>query len=406
MSAIPWFFATIIWLPIAFAGALGFVPLVGILGISALFFQKNIQFRPYMGVFIVALVYAACTSIWSPYTTPLVEIDFSKGDFHVKSAVLRVALITLFGGIALAGAQKVSKAKSKLVVEVFSVIILLQAISLVIIHYFYSDVYNFFEPLITDQTSATLNLSRNVSAFGIGATLLIAIFRHVDNTPKLRDLLLSTGFALFSAYYCQSLSASAAASAILLAWAFMFLPGIFGKYTFRILGCATAGFIVLSPIVFSSFIEVLGDRKETLEASYLWRIEIWTEVLRHMSEKPFWGQGLDALRTYDAVFEDGIWEGQRIIPLHAHNMFLHIWIETGYVGVWLTALSVLLMGNRLPAPADLGPKAAAAICGLWAACLIICNFSFSLWNDWWWALIVVVIGFVSLIHNAWSDEVA
>lgn len=405
MSAIPWFLAVLLWLPVAFAGALGFVPIVGILGISALFFPKVLELRPYMWSFAACFVYAAITSVWSPYTTPLVEINFSEGDYHVKSAVLRVALIALFGGLALAGAHKISSRNSKAIIWGFVVIACLQMLVLVIIRHFYDEMYALLEPLITDNASAVMNLSRNVSSFGVGSIILIAVLREFGKVSSGAGIFLSGVLALAIAFYCQALSASAAAIGIVLAWLFMFLPQLLGKYTFRVLGGVSAAFIVVSPLCFSFLIAELGESKELLSPSFLWRVEIWSEVISKTSDAPIWGRGLDALRTFDAVFQDGPWEGERIVPLHAHNMLLHIWVETGFIGVCLTALSVGLLGNRIPAPSELGPSAASAACGLWAACLVVCTLSFSVWNDWWWALIVVAVGLVTLLRNAWIEEV-
>ncbi|MFC7291611.1 O-antigen ligase family protein [Hirschia litorea] len=404
MSAIPWLFAAIVWLPVSFAGALGFVPLVGIIGISALFCKKELQFYPYIGVLIVAIIYAAITSLWSPYTTPLVDINFAKGDFNVRSAVLRIALIAIFGGIALAGVQKIASKPSQWAINTLIVSLVLQGLSLVIIMHNREAVYDLFEPLITDEASAILNLSRNATTFGIGAIILMSLIHNSKQYLGAFRGLVSAVFCFSTAYYLNSLSATAAAVAIVIAWLFMFLPQVCGKYTFRVIGYGTGVFVILSPVIFSVLIAVLGDRKEALELSFLWRVEIWSDVIRQTSDAPIWGRGLDALRTFDAVFQEGVWKGERIIPWHAHNMFLHIWVETGYVGVCLVALAVFLLGRRLPAPSEIGPNAASAACGLWAGCLAICTFSFSLWNDWWWALVVVAVGFVILLRNAWVDE--
>ncbi len=404
MSAIPWLFAAIVWLPISFAGALGFVPLVGIIGISALFCQKHLKIHPYMSVLAIAIAYAAITSLWSPYETPLVDINFAEADFNVRSAVLRVALIGVFGGLAIAGVQRIRKKPSQIVVRALVVGLILQGVSLVVITYQRDAVYKLFEPMITDYASAVLNLSRNTTAFGLGAVILMGMIHNSKQYLGSFSQVVSGIFCVVIAYYLNKLSATAAAISVVFAWLFMFLPQVFGKFTFRVIGYATGAFIVLSPILFGVLIAVLGERKEALELSFLWRVEIWNDVIRQTSDSPIWGRGLDALRTFDAVFQEGEWKGERIIPWHAHNMFLHIWVETGYIGVFLVALAVFLLGHRLPAPSEMGPQASSVACGLFAACLVICAFSFSLWNDWWWALVVVTIGFVILLRNAWVEE--
>ncbi len=405
MSAIPWTFAALVWLPVAFAGALGFVPLVGILALFAFFQSKKFEYKTYMLPLFLGLAYTALTSIWSPYATPLVDINIAEGDFHIRSAVLRVLLVVLFGGVVLAAADRLSQKNSKIAIYAFLVAVGLQAISLMVINYFPDQVYEKVASLTSDRASAILNLSRNIVCFAVGAIISMAVIRHLFDSHDVRLKIASGLWALFAAYYCHSMSGSAAAIGILVAWFFMFFPAIFGKYTFRVIGCFSAGFIVLSPICFSLLIEVLGEDKYALEPSYLWRIEIWTSVLNHATNAPILGNGLDALRTFDETFQEGLFQGEKIIPLHAHNMLLHLWVETGYIGIFAAALSVLLFSFSLPDPYDLGPKSAAATCGLWALCLTICTLSFSVWSEWWWALIVVAIGFIILLRNSWIAEV-
>ena len=405
MSAIPWTFAAIVWLPVAFAGALGFVPLVGILALFAFFQSKKFEYKTYMLPLFLGLGYTALSSVWSPYSTPLVDIDFGEGDFHIRSAVLRVFLVVIFGGVALAAASKLSKRNSKIAVFVFSVAVIFQALSLMTINYFPDQVYERFASFTSDRSSAILNLSRNIVCFSVGAIIVMAVIRYLTEGHSIAFKLLSGVWAVFAAYYCHSLSGSAAAIGILAAWFFMFFPAIFGKYTFRVIGCLTAAFIVLSPICFSILIEILGEKKYTLEPSFWWRIEIWSSVLEHATKAPIIGNGLDALRTFDETFQEGAFQGEKIIPLHAHNMLLHLWVETGYIGIFAAALGVLLFSFGLPDPYELGPKSAAATCGLWALCLTICTLSFSVWSEWWWALLVVAIGFIILLRNTWVGDV-
>lgn len=405
MAAIPWFLTAILWMPLAFAGALGFVPLVGLLGLVSVYFYKEIEFRTYSTILAFCFVYAGISSLWSPYKVPLVEFDFSEGDISVRSAVLRVGLIALFGGLAVLSARHIKSKQALQLMVGLSIAVFLQAVGLIVIAYFPDQVFNTFSSFTDDHRSAVLNLGRNISAFAVGIVLVIAMLRGGVSDSGVGRFVLSAFLGAVAIYYCHKLSATGPAIGILLAWFFMFLPQLFGKFTFRALGIVSAVVIVLSPVLFSLMIMELGDAKENLNISFLSRVEIWNEVLVQMSNTPLFGQGLDFLRVHDAVYDGGVLEGQRIIHLHAHNMPMHIWVETGYIGVFLISLTVLLIGFRIPAPSELGPIASSAACGIWALCLVLCTVSYSVWSDWWWALVALAVGFVAIFRQAWGDEI-
>src|SRR5271165_2487739 len=83
------------------------------------------------------------------------------------------------------------------------------------------------------------------------------------------------------------------------------------------------------------------------DATFTGRTEIWKQVWRFIVERPVLGWGY-------AAFWRGI-EGQsfkvvaavRFIVFHAHNGFLEIWLELGFLGLTLFALSYLRAWRRL-----------------------------------------------------------
>jgi O-antigen ligase len=131
---------------------------------------------------------------------------------------------------------------------------------------------------------------------------------------------------------------------------------------------------------------------------------MWDEIIAAISDKPIFGWGVDSLRWHDARFVDGPHVGERIIQNHAHNMFLHIWMETGFVGSMLTAMVILVFFWRLPSPDNLGPSAGRATLGLWWAVFLAASGSFSVWSGWWWSVILLLIGFIVLFSRHRSER--
>jgi O-antigen ligase len=101
-------------------------------------------------------------------------------------------------------------------------------------------------------------------------------------------------------------------------------------------------------------------------------VDIWTFVSARMTEKPLFGWGLDASRTFKGH-----------IPLHPHNAALQLWFELGAVGAVLGALIWTFIFWRFAEASRSRRLYAAAGCATAWSALIIGAFSFSLWQEWW-----------------------
>lgn len=111
------------------------------------------------------------------------------------------------------------------------------------------------------------------------------------------------------------------------------------------------------------------------EQSWAIRLDIWRFAAARIHEKPFWGWGLDAARTFAPN-----------IPLHTHDAAMQIWLELGAVGAMLACLFwcwIVLQIDRLEAfDRPLAAACAAAI----SAYLTIGALSFGVWQEWWLGL--------------------
>ena len=119
-----------------------------------------------------------------------------------------------------------------------------------------------------------------------------------------------------------------------------------------------------------------------LPASWAARVDIWTFVSARMVEKPLFGWGLDASRTFKGH-----------IPLHPHDAALQLWFELGAVGAVLGALIWSFIFWRFAEAARRRRLYAAAGCATAWSALIIGAFSFSLWQEWW--ICLAALGFAA-----------
>lgn len=120
-----------------------------------------------------------------------------------------------------------------------------------------------------------------------------------------------------------------------------------------------------------------------LEASQTWR--------ESYAAYPEWLA--DATARYGDTYA---WEIYPVIPLHPHNMPLQIWVETGMIGALLAALSLFFLGWRLRPPAEWPPISKYAAAGLVGACIAVCSFAYSMWNEAFWASIALASALILL----------
>ena len=86
----PWGMALLLWLPVVFAGGLGFAPLSFLMAVFFLFQARENHLRPYMIFLAAAFAFAAASSFWSPFESPLVVFDMENGKYAIKATAIRV----------------------------------------------------------------------------------------------------------------------------------------------------------------------------------------------------------------------------------------------------------------------------------------------------------------------------
>lgn len=144
---------------------------------------------------------------------------------------------------------------------------------------------------------------------------------------------------------------------------------------------ATAAFTVIAPLLMGLALAALPQGLEAeIPLSWAWRVEIYRYSVSLIAENPIIGLGLDASREIDTT---ALLNGEEIqlLPLHAHNAALHIWVETGLVGALLFAASLVALARQIPQLVPGRDRAAmlAFIGGYWTISVML---GFGIWQEW------------------------
>jgi len=147
------------------------------------------------------------------------------------------------------------------------------------------------------------------------------------------------------------------------------------------------------------------------------RVVIWGTMARHVLERPILGVGADATpeatKAYEAKASDteAVCENGRAgspfhkYARHAHNVFLQVWFELGFVGAMLflvAGLTVLRRIGRLSLTNQ--PYALATF----ATVTLMIAFSYSLWQMWFLSsmglgALLLMIAFATTLSDRQDD---
>jgi O-Antigen ligase len=142
--------------------------------------------------------------------------------------------------------------------------------------------------------------------------------------------------------------------------------------------------------------------------SALHRLDIWSFVTAHITERPIVGWGLDASRrlpggTAPVVIHrcdaadrpDGVALSSQILPLHPHDAILQVWLELGGIGAALGFAPLAFFIRRaFRNPAWQGRRVQAMIAGTIAAATSVGLVSFGIWQEWFLSGLFVAAAFV------------
>lgn len=359
------------------AGGLGLSGSAGIIALHWLPFlilpaYRRLKAQP-TGLILgaMAIAWTAASLSWSPYDRP---------DQAVKLVLLTPLYVLLPFAITLLQPNRVQR-----FAHFFAIIILMCATFFLVEGLFGApisiDFKMRFEGVGTLQEAEPLAvkaLSRGASGFLlIGGPVAIWLWMKAGR------------WRWASAYLIMSLVFAASAfdvEANIIALAAGILVGAFGYFwsaqrTFQILLCATALWILSAPITMTVLLLIFPDAlAETMPLSWQMRLEIWDRAVSFISQAPVFGHGLDASRVLNAraSIDDVTFDA---LPLHPHNLGLHIWLETGAMGAGLFAMT--LVGIALSIGRS--PTSRITLIGLsycFAAWIVMVMLGFGIWQEW------------------------
>jgi len=138
------------------------------------------------------------------------------------------------------------------------------------------------------------------------------------------------------------------------------------------------------PLAFYLFEPILrASMFKDLPGSSQHRVEIWHFVLEKWKERPWLGWGVDSSRAIPGGLEE-IMPGLVKLPLHPHNLPLHVLLEQGIIGFGLFFTALWLFVRRmLPVGPQHSPMISAAMAATLASYLTIAMSGFGMWQNWW-----------------------
>ena len=372
----------VLWPFIALAGGLGFSVLTGLAALILLpVVARSLRPRLYFVLLVAFFIYTGVTAMWSPRDQVLVNFDFGKMQFAVRSEMLRVGLQILALGGLIGAALRLDDAAKARVQRIAHIALFFQLLILIVLTVFEQQILQMLTVIVPDTGEGVQNISRNCLIMA-AATPLLAVGIARGRSPMVGVLLILALLVPVVAILIVR-DVQAGILSIAFAGACMAVVHILPRAGFKLLSVGLTGVIMSSPWLFGFVAK--GADFATADSSSSYRAAIWQRVITIINEHPLMGNGLGVLRTIRERIESGTFTGQFTVPNHPHSMMLELWAETGAIGAALLSLAILLAGWRMPDQRTLGSSGlrAAAVVG---AMVAIGTVSFDLWNDWWWAV--------------------
>lgn len=401
--------AFVLWPVMAVLGGQGFAPLVGLTGLAALFVARPRMPPAIFACFGFAFIaWTALSEIWAPGSRQLVSGSFAEGSFSVEARSLSAVLLALTSALTIAATLRTAPGPraSSIVAGMLGVQAVLVLVSPLLAGPILSAVYG----------EDTARLHEGAQNVGRGANTLAL------SLPLLLPLLIGRWKAAGAALAAVLVVGAAAAYLLLDGHSALFAIGgmalamglitLLPRSGFRWLFGVIAAYIAAAPVLFAALIRGADAIAPDLPDSFRSRLWSWESVITRMSEAPFTGHGLNATRTWKETFATRpdwlaqlpeFWANYPIVPGHPHNMALQIWAETGMIGAVLAALSLVALGFHLPRPDSLSREIRFAAAGLAGAAITISSFSYSAWNEGFWASLALVSAAIILWHRTLQD---
>lgn len=369
--------------PVGYAGPLGFVPLV-IIPAVALIPVLRFRSSPWVFLSLLALLsWALIAWAWSP-VAPAWSVARIVEDLG-GSVGLKLALQLPLYAVFVIAADRMRPMGARAITVVLAAAIAVLTAALVFEGATNAALYRAIQPSMRPDLAF-----RNA---GQGVFVVAVLFWPMAGVLMRR----MHGGGLFAA--CLGLAVVVASVLLGLAAAgAAVLAGGLAFAAFRLAPRAAAWLASLSVTAFSLAAPWLVQWLPTgggQPASWSARNVIWRFVSGRIAERPWFGWGLDASRTFGGP-----------VPLHPHDAPLQIRAELGWPGVLLFALFWAVVFWSCGRVARQDRLVGAAWAAAAAAYFVIGALSFGVWQEWWLALGAFTFAAALLLRRGWTDGAA
>ncbi len=391
LIAAAFLFVLIMFAPISHAGGLGFAPLAVIAGIAGYLGVNGntIRFQNIPIVFWALfglVIWAIMTSSWSPYedkqtlTNP-VKLLLGAG---LYSGVLLLPKSIKFD-------QKIIRRAIMAIGWITIGLLLFDNLTNYSLTYFI-DPKNAGENPIHHRNTIYMNLSHSITVVAILTPLMITLFKEEFQNWKLPSMI-----------WVLCVLAVSILGKIFVGGVALFAGLMFSYFALKnakyalFFAISLAIFTILTAPIFGHLMNYVSpELKASLPASWEHRVEMWGYVSEKVAEKPLFGHGFDAARTFGETFNFRGHEGWTKVSLHPHNVGLHLWSETGAIGASLASLFLFGLGQALRPYVAVSSARGSAVIGFLAAALMVCTFTYGIWQEWWWGVLFLLSAFIAL----------
>jgi hypothetical protein len=344
---------------IGWLGPMGFALLVTVAGLLCLpALRITPDDRPLAIVLLTAVVWAAASTLWSPYR---------PADLEGQTA-LKLALQLPIYWAAWCGARRADPQLRRGVLvalacgcAAWGAIMLMEALTE---GSMYQAIRNaLHEPIQPDL--ARKNLAQ--SSFALALLWPVVAAGGVRaGAPRWLAIPMAAGAGLLANLFLSD----APVMAVVLAVAVGALVVVRPVGAPKAMGVAAALFVLLAPL--AGLVARAAHENWQAPLSWSMRLGYWSHALDAILVQPFRGWGLDASRAIQGIV------------LHPHDLSLQLWLELGAPGAALGAIAWVLILWRLSRERPSLPAAGAAASA--AVYLFFGAVSFGAWQEWWLAL--------------------
>jgi O-antigen ligase len=235
------------------------------------------------------------------------------------------------------------------------------------------------------------------------AVLIWPVIAAVDKRKGLQRLLVALPI-LAAAITARLTGTSAIIVAVLFAILCYVAARAYPRTTMLIGGLTISSALLAAPRI-ANWLHFLPPQiEQLLPASYYHRVEIWKNTAALIAQKPWFGWGMDASKTFKEAHDFGPLGVQSLIPWHPHNAALHIWLETGLVGAGLLSALVLALTLSIVRGLSHDRKAmAGAVATIGAFCVFAC-VSFGVWQAWFLSTAFASAGLIAALLSARNGD--